>query len=568
MTGSCGQQARQVFSCPQEVEPGNVPLIKGKMNWNDALVLNPVQPKFSNIFINKGGEFPAMKKAFLLLAFIVAFAYAAECSGSVEMGLPAVSEGEEKNGEIVLVRMKLIPGEGNAYLGVIPPTDTNLQESVEAAVTAAEGLAGEKTECDVLVSILDDSEYVQGPSGGAAFALMSYSLFTGYPLRGLYEKTLSARAAGKNYFITPLQGVDEKLMLRNLEGIAIYEVQDLEEAADFFFWGITPEEKPLNLTVEPLPELAEYEAGTPEFRQVAEGIINREGDVAVVTRASFNLQDADEFGDCRRICIIGSCVTENAGIDRMIKNIVTNGHIRHLIICGEESRGHNVGDALLKLIKNGVKAQIKVIKDLAYFLDPAPREIVKSVVTSKGVDIERDKLIGITIRRFKDIHVNTYFRKQLSKILAKIYQMDHAVKFVFVPFSAGGYDNDIEYAGEIKESLLQRGIPLERIVIIETDDPRVIKGIICYYCRLIIGVRYHSCVFADACRGKKEAIRWLAMHDLQIFIRIAKKVKVFTDNQKFDLIISNHSFEHISDQLKTLSKISKICHSRIENTQW
>jgi len=152
------------------------------------------------------------------------------------------------------------------------------------------------------------------------------------------------------------------------------------------------------------------------------------------------------------------------------------------------------------LIKNGVKAQIKVIKDLAYFLDPAPREIVKSVVTSKGVDVERDKLIGITIRRFKDIHVNTYFRKQLSKILAKIYQMDHAVKFVFVPFSARGYDNDIEYAGEIKESLLQRGIPLERIVIIETDDPRVIKGIICYYCRLIIGVRYHSCVFADACR--------------------------------------------------------------------
>ncbi len=41
-------------------------------------------------------------------------------------------------------------------------------------------------------------------------------------------------------------------------------------------------------------------------------------------------------------------------------------------------------------------------------------------------------------------------------------------------------------------------------------------------------------VFADACRGKKDAIRWLAMHDLQIFIRIAKKVKTFTENQKFD----------------------------------
>jgi len=30
------------------------------------------------------------------------------------------------------------------------------------------------------------------------------------------------------------------------------------------------------------------------------------------------------------------------------------------------------------------------------------------------------------------------------------------------------------------------------------------------------------------------------------------------DSQKFDLIISNHSFEHISDQLETLLKVRKI----------
>jgi predicted S18 family serine protease len=261
------------------------------------MCLTSACPNFSNILINKRGEFPAMKKAFLLLAFILSFAYAAECSGSIEMGLPAISEGEQKAGEIVVVHMKLVPGEGNAYIGVAPPTDTSLQGSVEAAIAAAERLAGGENECDVLVSIQDNSEYVQGPSGGAAFALMGYSLFTGYPMRGdaaitggvdengvvlpvggLYEKALIARASGKNYFITPLQGIDEKLMLGNLEGIAIYEVQDLEEAADFFFWGILPEEKPLNLTVEPLPELAEYGTGSPEFRQVAEGIMNREGE--------------------------------------------------------------------------------------------------------------------------------------------------------------------------------------------------------------------------------------------------------------------------------------------------
>lgn len=249
------------------------------------------------IFINKGGELLAMKKAFLLLAFVLAFAYAVECNGSIEMGLPAVTEGEEKDGEIVLVEMRLIPGKGNAYVGVEPPTDTSLQGSVEIALGVAEGLAGEETECDVLVTILDQSEYVQGPSGGAAFSLMAYSLLTGnqmrndatitgavneegivLPVGGLYEKALSARAVGKEYFITPLQTVDEKLMLRNLEGVVIYEVNNMEEAADFFFGRIVPEEKPLNLTVEPLPELAEYEGvDTPRFRQIAEGIMSREG---------------------------------------------------------------------------------------------------------------------------------------------------------------------------------------------------------------------------------------------------------------------------------------------------
>lgn len=42
-------------------------------------------------------------------------------------------------------------------------------------------------------------------------------------------------------------------------------------------------------------------------------------------------------------------------------------------------------------------------------------------------------------------------------------------------------------------------------------------------------------------------------------VRILKKtIHELPDSQKFDLIISNHSFEHISDQLETLLKISKI----------
>jgi hypothetical protein len=41
-------------------------------------------------------------------------------------------------------------------------------------------------------------------------------------------------------------------------------------------------------------------------------------------------------------------------------------------------------------------------------------------------------------------------------------------------------------------------------------------------------------VLADASQGKDEAIRWLAQRNLHIFIHIAKQIKKFTDNQKFD----------------------------------
>ncbi|HJH26402.1 MAG TPA: hypothetical protein C5S37_06415 [Methanophagales archaeon] len=42
-------------------------------------------------------------------------------------------------------------------------------------------------------------------------------------------------------------------------------------------------------------------------------------------------------------------------------------------------------------------------------------------------------------------------------------------------------------------------------------------------------------------------------------VKILKKtIHELPDRQKFDLIISNHSFEHIPDQLETLVKVSKI----------
>ena|GEM_PF-917235 len=238
-----------------------------------------------------------MKYIFILLVFLASLAYSIDCEGTVQMGLPAVTEGEEVHGgELVIVEIRLVPGEGDAYVAVYPPSDSHLQESVGLAVEIAEELSGENNGCDVLIEIEDETDYVQGPSGGAAFALMTYSLFTGeemredttitgavykdgtiLPVGGVYEKVLGAKAAGKEYFLTPLQSVDEQLMLSKIEGIEVYQVKNVEEARDFFFYDIIPEEKLVNLTVEPLPELKAYEeANTPRFRKISENIIARE----------------------------------------------------------------------------------------------------------------------------------------------------------------------------------------------------------------------------------------------------------------------------------------------------
>jgi tetrahydromethanopterin S-methyltransferase subunit A len=57
----------------------------------------------------------------------------------------------------------------------------------------------------------------------------------------------------------------------------------------------------------------------------------------------------------------GTLQTENIGIEKIICNVVANPNIRYLIVCGPESPGHLVGDALLALAKNGIDKRKNII---------------------------------------------------------------------------------------------------------------------------------------------------------------------------------------------------------------
>jgi len=59
--------------------------------------------------------------------------------------------------------------------------------------------------------------------------------------------------------------------------------------------------------------------------------------------------------------LAGTLQTENIGLEKVICNIVSNPNIRYLIVCGPESQGHLVGNAILALVKNGLDERKRII---------------------------------------------------------------------------------------------------------------------------------------------------------------------------------------------------------------
>lgn len=59
--------------------------------------------------------------------------------------------------------------------------------------------------------------------------------------------------------------------------------------------------------------------------------------------------------------LAGMLQTENVGIEKIVCNIVANPNIRYLIVCGVESSGHQPGQALCSLLRNGVDERRNII---------------------------------------------------------------------------------------------------------------------------------------------------------------------------------------------------------------
>lgn len=105
--------------------------------------------------------------------------------------------------------------------------------------------------------------------------------------------------------------------------------------------------------------------------------------VAVSTLASVELAEALANIRPEGLCIVGKTETENIGIDKIIKNTITNSAIRFLIVTGQNPRGHHSGKTLLALLEKGVNGNMKIIDS------PGRRPILRNVSISEVESFRR-----------------------------------------------------------------------------------------------------------------------------------------------------------------------------------
>jgi tetrahydromethanopterin S-methyltransferase subunit A len=89
---------------------------------------------------------------------------------------------------------------------------------------------------------------------------------------------------------------------------------------------------------------------------------NPNSTVAVCTLSSLNLLRKMANSDIlQHISIVGRLLSENKGIDAIIRHVNQNKKIKTIIVCGKEVWGHKAGHSLFKLYKNGIDNNGRII---------------------------------------------------------------------------------------------------------------------------------------------------------------------------------------------------------------
>lgn len=89
---------------------------------------------------------------------------------------------------------------------------------------------------------------------------------------------------------------------------------------------------------------------------------NSKSSVAVCTLSSIDLlKNFTNSKFLNEISIVGRLLSENKGIDSIIKYVNKNPQVDSIIVCGKEVWGHKSGHSLFELHKNGIDKNNRII---------------------------------------------------------------------------------------------------------------------------------------------------------------------------------------------------------------
>lgn len=109
--------------------------------------------------------------------------------------------------------------------------------------------------------------------------------------------------------------------------------------------------------------------------------------------------------------MIGKTETENIGIEKVIKNTITNPYIKYLIVAGIESKGHETGQTIISLGNNGVDENKRIIGSQG-------KKPILSNISSEEVNVFRKQIEIINMIGCEDI----------EEVMKKIDELHNKVK--------------------------------------------------------------------------------------------------------------------------------------------
>jgi tetrahydromethanopterin S-methyltransferase subunit A len=132
---------------------------------------------------------------------------------------------------------------------------------------------------------------------------------------------------------------------------------------------------------------------------------DEEDGVAICTLSSIDLLEAisKDRSIMSRILIVGRLLSENKGIDRLIIFTLSHPNLHHIVVCGNDAKGHNAGQALLSLHRNGVNTndgRINGATDAYRFLTSSQADIesfrtqtnIYDLIGIKDIDVIKAQL--------------------------------------------------------------------------------------------------------------------------------------------------------------------------------